>query len=177
MPGSRVTSRRSPSSRAPSSEGASCFSPSSQEPYEARLEQAAAGQEAAEAALRRAESDLERLQQAVKTNAVSEQEVTRARAERDQAAAAVLESRAALTNAQLELGYTTVESPLDGMVSRRNLVDRGNLVGAGEATLLTTVRTIDPMFAYFEVTERCWPDPPTSGCHMNPRTTTDPSDN
>ncbi len=39
------------------------------------------------------------------------------------------------------------------MVSR-NLVDLGNLVGAGEATLLTTVRRIDPIFAYFEVSER-----------------------
>jgi RND family efflux transporter MFP subunit len=39
------------------------------------------------------------------------------------------------------------------MVSR-NLVDLGNLVGAGESTLLTTVRRIDPLFAYFEVSER-----------------------
>ena len=39
------------------------------------------------------------------------------------------------------------------MVSR-NLVDLGNLVGAGESTLLTTVRRIDPIFAYFEVSER-----------------------
>jgi RND family efflux transporter MFP subunit len=36
----------------------------------------------------------------------------------------------------------------------RNLVDLGNLVGAGESTLLTTVRRIDPLFAYFEVSER-----------------------
>ena len=123
------------------------------EPYQAQRDRAEAGLKAAEAGLRRAESDLDRLEQAVRTNAVSQQEVTRARAERDQASAAMLEAKAALTNAQIQLDYTTVESPIDGLVSR-NLVDLGNLVGAGEATLLTTVRRIDPLFAYFEVSER-----------------------
>jgi RND family efflux transporter MFP subunit len=123
------------------------------EPYEAMRDRAAAGLKAAEANLRRAESDLDRLEQAVKTNAVSQQEVTRARAERDQASAAMLEAEAALTNAEIQLDYTTVDSPIDGLVTR-NYVDVGNLVGAGEATLLTTVRRIDPIFAYFEVSER-----------------------
>jgi RND family efflux transporter MFP subunit len=124
-----------------------------QEPYQAMRDRAEAGLKAAEAGLRRAESDLERLEQAVRTNAVSQQEVTRARAERDQASAAMLEAQAALTNAEIQLNYTTIESPIDGMVSR-NYVDIGNLVGAGEATLLTTVRRIDPIFAYFEVSQR-----------------------
>jgi RND family efflux transporter MFP subunit len=123
------------------------------EPYQAQRDRAEAGLKAAEAGLRRAESDLERLEQAVRTNAVSQQEVTRARAERDQASAAMLEAKAALTNAEIQLDYTTIESPIDGLVSR-NLVDLGNLVGAGEPTLLTTVRRIDPLFAYFEVSER-----------------------
>ena len=123
------------------------------EPYQALRDRAEAGLKAAEAGLRRAESDLDRLEQAVETNAVSQQEVTRARAERDQASAGLLETQAALTSAEIQLDYTTVESPIDGLVSR-NLVDLGNLVGAGEATLLTTVRRIDPIFAYFEVSER-----------------------
>jgi RND family efflux transporter MFP subunit len=122
-------------------------------PYEAQRDRAAAGLKAAEAGLARAESDLDRLEQAVATNAVSQQEVTRARAERDQASAAMLEAQAALTVAQIQLDYTTVESPIEGLVSR-NFVDLGNLVGAGEATLLTTVREIDPIYAYFEVSER-----------------------
>lgn len=123
------------------------------EPYEAHRDRAAAGLKAAEAGLARAESDLDRLEQAVRTNAVSQQEVTRARAERDQASAAMLQAEAELTNAEIQLEYTTVESPIDGLVSR-NYVDLGNLVGAGEATLLTTVRQIDPIYAYFEVSER-----------------------
>lgn len=123
------------------------------EPYEAQRDRAAAGLKAAEAGLRSAESDLDRLEQAIKTNAVSQQEVTRARADRDQASAALLEAQSALTNAQIQLDYTTVESPISGLVSR-NYVDLGNLVGSGEATLLTTVRQIDPIYAYFEVSER-----------------------
>jgi len=123
------------------------------EPYEAQRDRASAGLKAAEAGLRRAESDLDRLEQAVRTNAVSQQEVTRARAERDQASAAMLEAQAALTNAEIQLEYTALESPIDGLVTR-NYVDLGNLVGAGETTLLTTVRRIDPIYAYFEVSER-----------------------
>ena len=122
-------------------------------PYIARRDQAAANLESAEAGLRRAESDLERLELAVKTAAVSEQEVTRARAERDQAAASLLQMEAALTNAEIELEYTTIESPLNGLVSR-NMVDLGNLVGGTDQTILATVRRIDPIYAYFEVSER-----------------------
>jgi len=140
------------------------------EPYEAQRDRAAAGLKAAEAGLRRAESDLDRLEQAVQTNAVSQQEVTRALAERDQASAAMLEAEAALTNAQIQLDYTTVEAPIDGLVSR-NYVDIGNLVGAGEATLLTTVRQIDPIYAYFEVSERFIAQAlEQRGGHQNPGT-------
>jgi len=143
------------------------------EPYEAQRDRAAAGLKAADAGLRRAESDLERLEQAVQTNAVSQQEVTRARAERDQASAAMLEAQALLTNAEIQLDYTTLESPIDGLVSR-NLVDLGNLVGANEPTLLTTVRRIDPIFAYFEVSERYIAQAlEERGGHKNPGTDED----
>jgi RND family efflux transporter MFP subunit len=123
------------------------------EPYIARRDRAQANIGSAEAVLRRTESDLDRLEQAVKTNAVSQQEVTRARAERDQADAALLGARAELENAEIELAYTTVETPVSGVVSR-NLVDLGNLVGPSINSLLATVRRIDPIYAYFEVNER-----------------------
>lgn len=122
-------------------------------PYQAQRDRAEANLASAQAALRRAESDLDRLEQAVLTNAVSEQEVTRARAERDQASAALLEAKAALTQAEIQLGYTTVESPIAGLVSR-NFVDVGNLVGGPETTLLANVRQVDPIYAYFDVSER-----------------------
>ncbi len=123
------------------------------EPYIASRDRAKASLQSAEAGLRRAESDLDRLEEAVKTNAVSAQEVTRAQAERDQAAAALAESKAALVTAEIQLGYTTIDAPITGVIGR-NLVDAGNLVGAGEASLLATIRKIDPIFVFFEVDER-----------------------
>ncbi|MCP3982162.1 MAG: efflux RND transporter periplasmic adaptor subunit [bacterium] len=124
-----------------------------QEIFEATLERAKADVRSSRAALARAESDLERLEQAIKTNAVSQQEVTRARAEREQAAAAVAAAATAVTRAELDLEYTVVTSPINGVIDR-NLVDIGNVVGRGETTLLANVYTIDPIHVYFNAPER-----------------------
>jgi len=140
-----------------------------QAPFVARRDRAQANLQSAEAALRRAESDLERLEQAVRTNAVSQQEVTRARAESDQAEAALLGARAELQNAEIELGYTTIASPIDGLVSR-HLVDAGNLVGRSGSTVLATVRTMDPIYTYFEINERLFARMlDTRGGHSGPQ--------
>jgi multidrug efflux pump subunit AcrA (membrane-fusion protein) len=56
--------------------------------------------------------------------------------------------------AKLYLDYTRVTAPLDGRISRRN-VDPGNLVNADQ-TLLTTIVTVDPVYAYFDVDERTY---------------------
>lgn len=124
-----------------------------QAPYRAAEAQARADVQASEAGVRRAESDLERLELAVRTNAVSQQEVTRARAERDQAKAGLLAAQAAVTQAEIDMDYTTIESPISG-VTGRNLVDPGNIVGRGESTLLSRVYAVDPIHVYFEVPER-----------------------
>ncbi len=124
-----------------------------QAPFEAQRDRAVADVLASEAAVRRAESDLERLEFAVRTNAVSQQEVTRARAERDQAQAALLAAQAAQVQAEINLDYATIESPIDGVIGR-NLVDLGNVVGRGETTLLAYVSRVDPIYAYFELPER-----------------------
>lgn len=124
-----------------------------QDPYKAQRDQTKATLASAKAELERAEIDLKRVEQAAKTNAVSQEEVTNRRAQRDMAAAAVEEQKAELEQARLNLGYTEVRSPINGRVSRR-LVDEGNLVGAGQNTLLTTVVTMDPIYVYFEVDER-----------------------
>jgi len=122
-------------------------------PYIAARDLAEADLEASEAFLRRAESDLERLEQAVRTNAVSQQEVTRATAERDQARARVLGARAKLDTAEIDVAYTKIHSPVSGLISR-HLVDPGNLVGRSEPTLLADVYKVDPIYVYFEVNEQ-----------------------
>ena len=113
-----------------------------QAPYMARRRGANAEVQTWEAELARAKSDLERLEQAIRTNAVSQQEVDRARADVQQAEASLLGSKAALEQAELDVSYTEVRSPIRGLVSRR-LVDIGNLVGSGGNTLLTTVARMD----------------------------------
>jgi RND family efflux transporter MFP subunit len=121
--------------------------------YAAGLDKAKADVASSEALLARTESDVGRLEQAVKTNAVSQQEVTRARAERDQAQASLLAAKAALDQAEINLGYTRIHAPISGLISRR-LIDPGNLVGRGDATLLANIVKVDPIHVYFDVNER-----------------------
>jgi RND family efflux transporter MFP subunit len=76
-----------------------------------------------------------------------------ARATIENARAVIRAGEAALENARLQLGYTTVRSPLDGRIGRAD-VRVGSLVGKGEPTLLATVSTLDPMYVVFSVSER-----------------------
>jgi RND family efflux transporter MFP subunit len=105
------------------------------------------------AALRLAQARLQRLEQALETRAVSEIEVIEARAARDEVSAQLAAAQANLEKAKLDLAYTRIHAPLEGRVGR-SLVDPGNLVGAGESTLLTTLVQYDPMYADFDVSER-----------------------
>lgn len=73
-------------------------------------------------------------------------------AKRDEAKAAVAAAEANLAEAKLNLGYTQVTAPIAGRVSR-NQVDVGNLVGAGQYTLLTTIVNDDFVYVYFDVSE------------------------
>ncbi len=124
-----------------------------QDVFKATVAQAEAVLEANKAELERAGADLARVEKAVKTGAVSEQEVDLKRAERNVAKAAVAKAEASLDQANLQLSYTKVTSPISGRVSR-TLVDPGNLVGPGETTLLTRVVNLDPMYVYSNISER-----------------------
>jgi membrane fusion protein (multidrug efflux system) len=66
--------------------------------------------------------------------------------------AAVNSGKAAVTQAQLNLDYTTVKSPVTGVVGKVQ-VDQGNLVGKSDPTLLATVSAIDPIYADFPIAE------------------------
>jgi len=123
------------------------------EPYIASRDAADADVKTWEAEVVRSNADLERLEQAIQTNAVSAQEVDRARADVQQAEANLLGSKANLHQAEINLDYTQVRAPITGMVSR-NMVDLGNLVGSTGSTVLTTVMRIKPIFAYFDMSER-----------------------
>jgi membrane fusion protein, multidrug efflux system len=70
-----------------------------------------------------------------------------------QAEAAVLSAKAAIAQAELNVEYCTITSPVDGIAGTR-LVAPGNLVGSGEPTLLTTVSNVNPMRVYVSIPER-----------------------
>jgi len=121
--------------------------------YEAQRDQAVANVAASEAEQEKAKSDLERFEEALKSNAVSKVQVTQAKAELLRSDAAVLSAKALLRRAALSLSYCDVRSPIDGLVGR-NLIDVGNLVGPGDTKPLTTVVSRVPIFCYFEIPEQ-----------------------
>ena len=68
------------------------------------------------------------------------------------AQAAVESASAAITQAELNLSYTAIRSPITGIAGKID-VDRGNLVGKSEPTLLTTISAVDPIFVDFSIPE------------------------
>ncbi len=122
------------------------------ERYEADV--AAAKAELASAMARKVEAGrrLKRAESLVKRGNIALAKVDEAKADAGSAAAAVLKRQAELRRAQINLGYTKVTAPISGRVGR-NRVDIGNLVGEGEATVLTDVTKFDPIYVYFNLNE------------------------
>ncbi len=88
----------------------------------------------------------------VAKKAVSQQELDNARAAQDAATAQVEADKAAVEKSTLDLSYTRITSPIDGLVGTTE-VKAGNLVGRGESTLLTTISQIDPILFQVAATE------------------------
>jgi RND family efflux transporter MFP subunit len=120
--------------------------------YETAVKQADARLKQADAQLTQAGRDLDRNLGLRARNGVSEEDLEKSMTAKDTAIATVASARADLKRAQLDLDYTKVRSPIDGQVGRA-LVTRGNLVQSGEmgGTKLTTLVSIDPVYAYFDV--------------------------
>ncbi|MDJ0855615.1 MAG: efflux RND transporter periplasmic adaptor subunit [Desulfobacterales bacterium] len=124
-----------------------------QEPYQAALDRAKATLESRIADHRLAKATARRKEAALKSRAISKLEVLQSQAEVLTAEAAIDEAKADVRNAEIEYSYTEIRAPISGRIGR-NLVDEGNLVGAGEQTLLTTIVRFQPMYAYFNINER-----------------------
>jgi membrane fusion protein (multidrug efflux system) len=121
-------------------------------PNETVLAAARADQETAQARLDKANTDVARYKPLAAKQAVSQQELDNALAAQDAARSQVEAAKAAVQRASLDLGYTRVVSPIDGLVGT-TLVKPGNLVGRGDNTLLTTVSQIDPILFRVGMTE------------------------
>jgi membrane fusion protein (multidrug efflux system) len=106
----------------------------------------------AKARLDKATGDVNRYTPLAAKQAVSQEELDDARAAQTAAKTQVDALEAAVEKASLDLGYTRVTSPIDGLVGTTK-INAGNLVGRGESTLLTTVSRIDPIIFKVGVTE------------------------
>ena len=106
----------------------------------------------AQAAYKQAKVTADRYRPLAAKQAVSQQDLDNAEAEQRVAAASVDSAKAQLDEAQLNLGYTRVTSPVDGVAGTAQ-VRVGNLVGQAEPTLLTTVSQLDPMRVTFPISE------------------------
>ena len=122
------------------------------QPFEAALAQAKADQATAQARLEKATNDVNRYTPLVAKQAVSRQELDNARAAQDAGRAEVDAAKAAVEKATLDLGYTKVTSPIDGLIGTTK-VKPGSLVGRNESTLLTTISEINPIVLSVGVTE------------------------
>ena len=120
--------------------------------YQAEVNAAQAELNAQNAMAHRAKIEYDRAKRVFDKGAGRETDVVKWRGQRDVARASIERAKANLERAKLNLGYTNVTAPISGRASR-NFVDVGNLVGEGEATLLTTVTRYDPMYVYFNLNE------------------------
>jgi membrane fusion protein (multidrug efflux system) len=123
-----------------------------QQPYIAALAQAKAALAQSEAALVQSQRDLGRAKSLSEIDAVSQQELDAAVAKNDANLASVDASRALVRTATLNLGYTTITSPINGVMGRAQL-RLGGLVTAN-TTVLTTLYQTDRMYVNFSISEQ-----------------------
>lgn len=122
-------------------------------PYEAAVAAARAQVESARARVDLADAELSRAGQLVDRSAVSQSTYDQRVQEKRVAEAEVSRAEAALEQAQLELEFTSVRAPISGRISNRR-VDLGNLVsGDPNATLLTSLVALDPIYFVFDMSE------------------------
>ena len=123
-------------------------------PFQAALDQAEGQLAQAQAQFGKTELDVKRFTPLAKVSAISQQELDDAVQANLAAKAAVTAAKAAVEQAQLNLGFTRILSPIDGIpgIAKAQI---GDLVGplTGE---LTTVSTLDPIKAYYSVTEQAY---------------------
>jgi len=119
--------------------------------YQADYDRAVANLAQARAHVTRMEANYKRAQNLLPTRAMSQADFDSALGDRDEAAASVKVAEAALHTSDLNLKWTSVLAPISGRISRQN-IDPGNMVVA-DNTILTTLVSLDPMYAYFDVDE------------------------
>ena len=119
--------------------------------YKARAEKARAQLHKDEAQAKKAERDLERIRPLYEQNAASRLDLDNAVAAYETAKASVNMSKADVDQAEQELSYTIVRSPISGQISERH-VDLGTIVGTEGKSLLATIVKSDTVLVDFSMT-------------------------
>ncbi|RWC45520.1 MAG: efflux RND transporter periplasmic adaptor subunit [Mesorhizobium sp.] len=112
--------------------------------YQAAYDSAVASQQKAEASVPSAQAKFERYAGLIKQNAISKQDYDDAVASLAQAKADVASARASVESARINLDYTRITAPIGGRIDKSSLTP-GALVTANQDTVLTTIRTLDPI--------------------------------
>jgi multidrug efflux system membrane fusion protein len=122
-------------------------------PYEAKLKEAQGALEGAKAQLAQSEAALLRQEILVKQRVSDVANLQLAQAKRDSDRGNVLVQEGILETATINLGYTQVRAPFDGVVSR-HLVSVGAMVGLNTPTTLATVVQLNPIYVMFNLSEQ-----------------------
>ena len=123
------------------------------EPYQLKLQQAQAAEAGRAGCGDADQADFERQQELVQRQAASKAAFDAATAKRDNDKAKVLQAQADTKQAQINLDYTRVVAPFDGIVTARQ-VSVGELVGGSGTQVLATIVQLDPIYVNFNASER-----------------------
>jgi RND family efflux transporter MFP subunit len=123
------------------------------EPYRLKLEQARAAEAGAQATLKQTELEYERQAELASRQVTSKQALDNATANRDSARARLKQAEVDTAQAALNLSYTEVKAPFDGIVTAR-LVSLGEMVGANGPTQLATIVQTAPIHVNFNINEQ-----------------------
>ena len=122
------------------------------DPYQAAVDQKIAQRDAARAALTNAELQLRRASELLRTNTGTQATYDQRLSEQLQAKAQLEDAGAQLRDAEIQLSYTEIKSPIDGRIGRAS-VSPGNIVGP-DSGVLATVVSEKPIRVLFPVTQR-----------------------
>jgi membrane fusion protein, multidrug efflux system len=123
-----------------------------QNSYQAQLDQAKASMVSAQAELKKSQAEFERQAELIGKQVSTQANYDKALAQRDSDQGTLQQAQANVAIAEINLGYTTVTAPFDGIVTR-HLADVGALVGYAGPTKLATIVQVAPIHVYFNVSE------------------------
>ena len=122
-------------------------------PFQAQLEAARGGLQAQQARHTTAAANLNRVRPLAQQNALPQSDLDRAQGEFDSSKAAVYSAQAKVTESELNLGYTTIRSPVTGLTGRSLQREGAYINSLGASARLTYVAAVDPIWVNFSVSQ------------------------